>query len=131
MNEKDFAERYYNEFPIMNDNQKPAVPSYYVCKKCYTHDPVWFVKCHSPTDLNRFQQDEAGAWMFQISLGFGDKGTPHPSDGYYVVFKRNPIGAGIGMEQDASMYFEELTATECESFSAMLKLPYHNTFDDE
>jgi len=128
MKESEFAARYYGEFPIMDDNQKPAEPSYYVCKKCLTHEPVCFVKCHDPTDVNRWQQDKAGVWMFQVSMAFGDKGTPHPSDGYYVVFKRKQNGTG--MEHDASMYFERLeTAAECESFSALLKLPYHNLFD--
>jgi len=128
MDDKDFATYYYGEFPIMDDNQKPAVPSYYVCKRAFTHEPVCFVKCHLPNDTNRWQQNSAGVWLFQVSLSFGCQGVPRPNEGYYVLRKRSKDSPGF--EDNDSMYFEPLTASECESFSALLKLPYHNLFDD-
>ena len=128
MDDKDFATYFYGEFPIMDDNEKPAEPSYYVAKHGFTHEPAYFLKCHRPNDLNRHQQDAAGAWMFQVEMSFGCPGVPRPNEGWYVLRKRKKDSPGF--EDDASMYFELLTASECESFSALLKLPYHNLFDD-
>jgi hypothetical protein len=113
---------------MSDDNQKPAEPSYYIAKRGFTHEPVCFLKCHRPDDLNRHQQDAAGAWMFQVEVVFGCNGVPRSNEGYYVL--RNRKKDSPGFEDDANMYFEPLTASECESFSALLKLPYHNLFDE-
>jgi hypothetical protein len=115
---------------MTDDNQKPAVPSYYVCKRVNTHDAVWFVKCNTPRDVEQWKESESGVWMFQITMCFNCNGVPIRSvdHGYYVVYKR--AFEGSGWEDDPSLYFEKVTETECISFSALLKLPYHNLFDD-
>lgn len=129
MKDSDFAKYYYGEFPIMDDNQKPAVPSYYVCKRVNTHDAICFVKCHTPRDVEQWKESSSGVWMYQITMCFNCKGVPIRSadHGYYVVYKR---AKKDGWEDDPSLYFEQVTETECISFSALLKLPYHNLFDD-
>lgn len=113
----------------MDDNQKPAEPSYYVCKRVNTHDAIAFLKCHSPKDIERWKEAPNGIWMYQVTMCFNCRGVPIRSadHGYHVVYKRANDG---GYEDDPHFYFEQITETECISFSALLKLPYHNLFDD-
>ena len=82
MKDSEFAKYYIGEFPIMDDNQKPAVPSYYIAKCGFTHEPAYFLKCHRPDDLNRHQQDPAGVWMFQVEVVFGCIGVARSNEGY-------------------------------------------------
>ena len=129
MRDDEFAAHYYGEWPMTDDNQKPAEPSYFVCKRVHTHDAICFVKCHSPKDVERWKEAPNGVWGYQVTTCFGCKGVPisNPNHGYHVLFRRARNG---GYEVDPSLYFEPVTETECISFSALLKVPYHNLFDD-